>query len=244
LLLDEYERRARLTPGLLVLLPLAVFILSLGMKNWPVSGLLGLLTAVGGPIVLADLVRQKGLALQHHLYGEWGGPPTTLKLRLAKQDVGDVGSLRQRARIAALTGALPTAEQEAADPEMANSLYKIAVAELRERTRDKTRFPVVFAENKNYGFARNLLGIRPIGIALAASVIGLASFAELLTFRGIGSLDPSSLHLGIVVDLAILVFWIAYPSEDKVRRAADLYAERLLDALLVLDTVTSNGVTG
>ena len=50
---------------------------------------------------------------------------------------------------------------------------------LREATRDTSRFPLVFAENANYGFRRNLWGLRPIGTGVAV-VLLLFSWALLL----------------------------------------------------------------
>jgi hypothetical protein len=42
---------------------------------------------------------------------------------------------------------------------------------LRSKSTDHTAFPLAFAENKNYGFERNLLGIRLEGlVASSASV--------------------------------------------------------------------------
>lgn len=81
--LDDYERRARLAPGLLAVLPIALVILALGLRRLPiVSALLSLVTAVGGPVVLASLVRHRGLRLQAELFRKWGGAPTTKGLRL------------------------------------------------------------------------------------------------------------------------------------------------------------------
>ena len=54
-----------------------------------------------------------------------------------------------------------------ADPEWADTKYEEVVTSLREATRDTSRFPLVFAENANYGFRRNLWGLRPIGTAVA-----------------------------------------------------------------------------
>jgi hypothetical protein len=39
---------------------------------------------------------------------------------------------------------------------------------LRQRTRDTKIFNKVFAENMEYGFRRNCLGLRPTGLVLAA----------------------------------------------------------------------------
>jgi hypothetical protein len=66
---------------------------------------------------------------------------------------------------------LPTEAEEVQDPEGADAVYELAVGALRERTRDTNQYPPVPSENARYGFRRNVLGLRPYGIA--TSLIGL-----------------------------------------------------------------------
>src|SRR5947208_9959356 len=75
---------------------------------------------------------------------------------------------------------LPTSEEEAADPEGADQRYEACVRFLRNATRDRSTFPLVFAENVNYGFRRNLWGMRSAGIACSAvSALGAAYLTAL-----------------------------------------------------------------
>jgi hypothetical protein len=105
-----------------------------------------------------------------------------------------------------------------------------AVRRLISATRDRSKYPLVFAENVSYGFARNLLGIRTIGIgvSLAALLAGVGLVAasaetDALTMRGTMS--------GSVVAAAMLLFWVFFPSHDRVHAAHNDYRDRLLDAL-------------
>ena len=66
---------------------------------------------------------------------------------------------------------LPTQQEEEACPAWADTKYEEAVTALREATRDTSRFPLVFAENANYGFRRNLWGLRPIGTTIAVLLV-------------------------------------------------------------------------
>ena len=59
--------------------------------------------------------------------------------------------------------AIPTPQDEKRDPERADQVYDACVSCLIERTRDKTRFRLLFEENCNYGFRRNLWGMKPLG---------------------------------------------------------------------------------
>jgi hypothetical protein len=54
----------------------------------------------------------------------------------------------------------PTAEAEAADPAGADAYYARCGDWLREHTRDRKRFKLIFEELVTYGFRRNLLGLK------------------------------------------------------------------------------------
>src|SRR5205085_2207690 len=128
----------------------------------------GLVTAAGGPLVLAEIVRQRGLTLQAQLFESWSGPPTRRLLSLG--DPTDSPHLRdqRRAQIERIAQvSLPSAKDETADPQAAAAVIDGAVTALREHTRDSARFPLVFAENRNYGFERNMLAVRRIALAIA-----------------------------------------------------------------------------
>ncbi|CAE7410645.1 unnamed protein product, partial [Symbiodinium sp. KB8] len=169
--LDEYERRARLAPGLLTLLPLLVLLVSLGFRQRPVvAGTIAFLTAAGGPVLLSQVVRHRGLALQRRLWEKWNGSPTTQSLRHSSP----VGTPEQRnswrTELERSTGLnLPTVAEEQLDATGSDARYEVAIARLIELTRNQADFPLLHAENKNYGFERNLLAMRKPGLIVAGS---------------------------------------------------------------------------
>src|SRR5436309_2527724 len=116
--LDEYERRARLVPGLLAVLPIGLAILALGLRRLPIfSTLLSAATAVGGPVVLASFVRQRGQRLQERLFQEWGGSPTIDRLRLLDHPPTDARRSRRRQKLEDVTNTpLPSVDEERANP--------------------------------------------------------------------------------------------------------------------------------
>lgn len=72
-LLDPYDFKARLLPGLLVLLPVIAFLILLyGSKNPALVALLSVLSACGGPYLLANFIRTWGQIAQERLYIKWG----------------------------------------------------------------------------------------------------------------------------------------------------------------------------
>jgi hypothetical protein len=125
---------------------------------------------------------------------------------------------------------IPTPEEELANPQRADEIYQAAAAFLKEKTRDKQRFPLVFEENCNYGFRRNLWGMKPLGIFTA--VAGMAAVAALIVMyyrhtRGaMSSITPTA----AVLNGLLLLAWFFWVTPAWVRIAADAYAERLLAA--------------
>ena len=54
---------------------------------------------------------------------------------------------------------------------MRSTFYGSAVDELRRLTRDTERFPLVYKGNTEYGFRRNLLGLKKIGLGVAIAAL-------------------------------------------------------------------------
>src|SRR5690348_2385849 len=80
-LLDRYTVRARLIPGLLAVLPLAVtvYVWHPGADfDWNTLG--GMVVGFGGTMLLAFIARDLGKSAEDRLYKKWGGRPTELLL--------------------------------------------------------------------------------------------------------------------------------------------------------------------
>jgi hypothetical protein len=98
-----------------------------------------------------------------------------------------------------------------------------------KRTRDKSKFDLLFEENCQYGFARNLWAMKPVGITIC--VLSLAPMA-FLAYRQHGADGAEPLTLvaiaGAVIMLVVWLFWI---TPKWVRVPSEAYADRLLAAL-------------
>lgn len=237
--LDKYERQARLAPGLLALLPVAVTIAALGFRSAPVISIVASLVSVaGGPMLLADTVRSFGLKAQAELWASWGGSPTTVALRLRKDSANDVQRDVWRRAVEQVTGIqLASRRSEAANPATADQKIDVAVARLRELTRNEQRFMLVQAENRGYGFRRNFYAIRNIGRLIALSgVLVIAGFV--LGHWASGLHSPLQLDdaFGLIVNTLIIVGWFTLPSADRVRTAGDKYAYQLLQGAVSLES--------
>ena len=141
---------------------------------------------------------------------------------------------------------LPTEQEEEANPSWSDTKYEEAVTSLREATRDTSRFPLVFAENANYGFRRNLWGLKPIGALIAAVLVMVSWTLLLLTIWGRPWPDPwwdvfanpdsvAVIRLVVAVaDTALAAFWIFWVKPSWVKAVADAYAIRLMESVQTL----------
>lgn len=228
--LDDYERSARLAPGLIALLPLPILVTAFGLKhNSVIAILVSLLITVGGPLLLAKYVRSRGRTLEKGLFEEWGGPPTSLLLTPSNSGTLDAVQAQRRANVERVSQVILPSTPLPND-DAAQQTYAAAVSTLRQKTYDHALFPLVFAENRSYGFERNVLAIRTeglavssIGFVVAAVYWGLAAFSSL-------NANEVALLVAALVSLLLIIFWIAWPTKKRVREAGNLYAEQVLDA--------------
>jgi hypothetical protein len=189
------------------------------------------LGAVG--VVVCGIVRDAGRKRQVSLWASWGGSPTIRRLRWRTASRQEAVARLHGQLNRVLDEPLPDAAQEAGDPEGADDRYEEATARLRELTRDTSRFRLVFAENVEYGFRRNSLGLRPFALAIALG--GVVLSAAVIVFAG-GDLVGRLTRWGPVglISAVCALFWWRIVTPDWVRRSADLYADRLFDALHTL----------
>jgi len=232
---NPYTRRSRLQPALIVILPIA-----LATLVWFPTGVVGwglfwsVFVACGGTALLAQVARDKGKGKEPMLYNNWGGKPTTRFLR-HRNAPNKIVLQRQHKKLGSLIKDIhiPTREEEMSDPEMADEVYEACTKFLLEKTRDQKRFALLFEENCNYGFRRNLWGMKPLGIVSA--VLGIGAITAYIFNMARHGVTPTPLVL-ICGILNILLFlgWTFWFTTEWVRIPAEAYADRLLSACEVL----------
>ncbi|NQU25654.1 MAG: hypothetical protein HQ567_30575 [Candidatus Nealsonbacteria bacterium] len=234
ILTDEYEHRARLWPALLVSLPLTLAVISWFPDLSGMQIVAGFLVYCGFTGLLAQLGRDQGKKKEPWLFQQWGGKPTTQLLRHCSDHLDATTKERYRAVLSAIVPdmSLPTPAEEAADPVKADAKYDSCALFLREKTRDKKAFPLVFAENVNFGFRRNLWGMKPAGIGLSALAVVVAIIAAIINSEN--GRPPALATVATVVNGLMLVWWVLRINVDWIRIPAFAYAERLLSACDVL----------
>jgi hypothetical protein len=235
--LDRYQWQARLVPGLLALLPVAVTITALGLRHAPVvSVIISLLSLAGGPVLLAEFVRGLGLQAQEKLWKSWGGAPTTIALRLREPTANSIQRDIRRRAVQKVTGIqLASTRRESANPDHADQAIDAAISRVRELTRHDERFYMVQAENQGYGFQRNFYAVRWVGRTVA--LLGLLVTLGFMLWPVISGehLDLQTAYvLGLAANALIGLGWCLLPSAKQVRRGADKYVHQLLEAATTL----------
>ena len=230
---DKYTYRARLLPSLLTFLPV-VFAATVWFPGqeatWKIIGLI--LVSSGLATLVSHFGRDLGKRKEADLFRMWGGVPTTLWLSHRFTAFDPVILKRYHAKLAALVPdvQIPELASERNNPAHASEVYGACTSFLREKTRDQKAFAVVFAENINYGFRRNLLGWKPVGLVSAsAGVLSCGAFAA----THLRTQDAALVYgiAGTTISLSLLLLWLFAIGPRWVRLAADMYAERLIRTL-------------
>ncbi|MEW8045435.1 MAG: hypothetical protein AB2805_03025 [Candidatus Thiodiazotropha sp.] len=246
---DKYSRQARLYPALIVLTPTLSLVVALFpdlLTNEIGKLLLTMLFSIGVLYFLASLSRTAGKRTEQRLLGMWGGWPTTIWLRHSDTNLAPQTKIRYHdylgKNVQGLT--LPTAKQENEDPASADQVYSSAIAWLKEQRRGD-RYSLVLEEKIQYGFRRNMRGMKSLAIIL--SVISIIVICAVIFYKydvGTNAIENVNSYTDLIRALANLItvpvgaalglniiamfFWLFYVRDIWVREAADQYARALL----------------
>lgn len=234
-LFGAYQLRARLQPLLLAAFPAAVLAYALGTPDALIGRAGGAVTAFGVAALLVALARDRGRRLETELWETWGGPPTTTMM-LSTSDSPSPNLDAHRRHVRRLLPDLGplTDERDRTDPAGSTRTIEQYITHLRERTRDRQRFPIVFDANVGYGFRRNTLGLRPVGIIIAGATTAVAAGALLLVALDSLERPVPALVLSMTVAVTAVAMWLR-TTPEWVRVQADRYAEALLASAEAID---------
>ena len=132
-----------------------------------------------------------------------------------------------------LTLASPEIEQR--HPQEADDGYQSATDWLLTQTRGQERFALLFRENINYGFRRNVWALRPWAFGLEAITLAVIAAIALNSWTG----DLQTLSIAWWASLGAIVlhafFFALKIRKAWVRLAAEAFAQQLLAACDVLE---------
>jgi hypothetical protein len=228
---DAYTLRARLFPAVIATAPaLALLATFVSWRSFAPSQALVTLAIGVLLFVFGDFARRRGKRAEVHINARMGGLPSITMLRYRDGTFEEAAKARYREWLGGKIGATPpSTTEEERNPESADKFYERCGAWLRENTRDKKKFGILFEENITYGFRRNLYGLKVPALALNALVVSICAAA--LFFRTpVGPLQQVATSAwGILTLAAVHAVYIALAvTEESVREASRQYARQLI----------------
>ena len=230
-LFDEYALKARLYPALIALLPLFItFFFLFPILTDRIHKALPILIGCGVLYLFTHIVRFMGRSKERYLFSKWGGMPSNIMLRHNDNTLDINTKTRYRDKLTKLTNVgLPSKLEEEIDLSVADDAYGSAGTWLRENTRDKSKYTLLFKENVSYGFRRNTYGIKYLGVAISLVSIGICIAIGIFKYENTNILI--SVASAALFAFIFLLFWILLANEKWVRDAAYSYANQLLSSL-------------
>ena len=222
-LLDDYDLKARVAPGLIVAFPVlvdAVYAAPI-LSSWPIfaaGGVCGLALVYG----LGHVARARGEAIEAKLWEGWGGPPSTRFLRHRDSFFGkDLKASICNLLVKRFQSRLLMPAEEVEDTERADKAIVEAFRQVRQYLRQHDAHGLWYHHDVEYGFSRNLLGCRMLWTTVALAATVFAAIHGTKTGTGLLNLASAISFLSFIC--AVCMGWVILPGAAK--RIADGYAE-------------------
>lgn len=236
---DPYDRNARLYPALLTLLPLVVMLVTTYAHSVStLANIVGIVFSLGGFFMMMNISREMGKRLEPKIYESWGGKPTTILLRHRDKRLDRVTKHRYHKFLSSkIEVRFPDSSQETSNPELADDIYQSATRWLLNKTRDTKKFKLIFNENITYGFRRNALGVKPIGLVISSVCIlwvlithdVIHESRPVFNYEVFTTLTDTAIS-SLAVSTIMLSIWVFFFTKNSLKTAAFTYAEALLRA--------------
>jgi len=230
---DPYERHARFVPAMLTLLFVTPAAWALGLP-WP-SWIQGLLAGTGVfaliSIGLSHLSSALGGRLQSSLWPRWPhDSPTNEWLNPHNKRCSSQQKSVLYASIKRLTGLDIGSADETGNSEDLEACINDAVSQMRNRLWASDYAKRLEIHNRDYGFARNFCGLRPIWLFLATA----SALTSWLAW-GLSSIDLLvPIVASVEVAFAFILAFLILP--NYVREKARHYAESFFAAVTAKDS--------
>jgi len=233
--MNRYNLTARVFPMLLFYLPVLMLAVIYSIE---IDKKIHMLSSFGVVAALsyfnAQLGRKYGKNKEVMLWKSWGGAATTQILRWRDGTLDNNTKKRYHFALQALcpVDPFPTETVETTDQSKADAAYEGWVRYLISQTRDTKKFSLLFSENINYGFWRNLWGLKQAAITLnLLLIIGLYLYESIFqrTFNPLHF--PPLFFIAEILLIIILLLWIFVITKASVKIPAIGYAERLLESV-------------
>ena len=228
---DTYSFYARTAPSLILIFPiicvLGNFINITSLFSIPSVAITVFILITLFPI--QGFVRNKGKQKEAFLFKQWGGSATVRYIS------GQSGANPHRlksldAKIKQLFPEIDLQKIRTKSTEETQEHCEHVSDLLRIKLRESSNIPLLTIENMQYGFNRNCLAIKYIGLAI--TFICLVFISSLIFCKIIPT--NTTAYITCLVCISIGLFWIFIVSEKTVKQSAETYATRFYEYVLAL----------
>src|SRR5690554_1156424 len=230
---EHYAIHARFMPVFVILFPLVLTVLAwYPQAKTILGGAMTLLISFGVMSFLSIYISNLGNDLQDRYFKSWGGAPSTLLLLPSNKELDRYTKQRYFIWLNRKCGGLDFPETLDAQVESEELYEKIRSAGnyMREYTRDRKVYSQVYNDNVAYGFARNIVAIKKMGLVLSS--ISLVSSGLFLYFFTKIDLHYTINYMGVIAlfSSAICLLILAVVLNEKfLKRRGYRYARTLFE---------------
>lgn len=224
-LLYNHETQQRVS--MLIAAPVVTAAIGLGLNFKGFTAV----TIAGMPIlalpfwIMNPLVHDRGKAYAKRKYQN--GAPSTVALRLCSNAGYQTTSRRER--IQKITGVrLASKAAELARPDEADARIIEAVDDLRAKLRNHPKCQVLRKELRAYGFWRNIVGNRKLGLGISA--LSLVASVGGMWLMGA---KPGNV-IALFAALVMCWFWLAVAQDERFIAAGERYSDELFRSMAYL----------
>ena len=231
---DRYNRQARVFPVYIMIAPVILVLAAVLPEGLNLQlGAAAAIFFVPLAFLCAQVGADFGKRLEKPLWTKWDGPPTTRFLRHSNTEFNAVTREQLHRKLRSLGLNVPSVDCQQRNPQAVDAYWEACTEELIKRTRNHKQFPRVFQGLTEYGFRRNLLGLKPFGLPLCIVALLICLWR---VYDGWGSQES----VAVAVSAAILCFsllavWIVWVRENSVAISGNRYARFLLEAAQELE---------
>lgn len=108
--------------------------------------------------------------------------------------------------------------------------YKTSIKWLKRQTRDKSKHSLIFEENINIGFCKNLYGLKCYGIVVSISLITILLVYSYIKFELSIVTIPLEIILSLCIDIMFLLIWIFAVNRKIINLTYKKYSLALLES--------------
>lgn len=233
-LFDTYTIRARLYPAFIVLSPVIILVIFSYYEYLKIIQIIfAFFTMFGFTFLIAQFARERGKNKEAKLWAGWGGKPTTQYLRYRSSYIDETTRNRYFKKLSELMNIkMPTEQEEKENPTKVDDIYDGCAKYLISNTRDKEKYNLLFLENINYGFRRNMWGMKTIAILIIiSSTIGIIIQKSKLEFSNYEKFYQSDVIIPLLIYFFLSIMWLTLIKSIWVKDVAFEYSRRLYETL-------------